>query len=91
MATNDPITTNYNIQKEGYPVNTFSLAEWAGVDPQTGEGMWYTNGKGTPTTPNINDASQVCLGQPAPNYYRPLGMHFKLKQFHFSFAFNYFG
>ena len=53
--------------------------------------MWYTNGKGTPTTTNINEASQVCLGQAAPKYYGALGMNFKLKQFDFSFDFNYSG
>lgn len=91
MATDDPITTNYNIQKEGEAVNSFYLPEWAGVDPETGEGLWYTNGKGTPTTTDINEAHQVVLGQAAPKYYGALGMNFTYKGFDLDFSFNYSG
>jgi len=91
MATDDPIITNYNIQRPGSAVNTFYLKEWAGVDPATGEPLWYTNGAGSPTTTNINSAQQVALGQASPVYYGALGMNFAYKGFDFSFDVNYSG
>lgn len=91
MATNDPIITNYNIQQPGSAVNTFYLKEWAGVDPATGEPLWYINGAGSQTTTNINSAQQVALGQAIPKYYGALGMNFAYKGFDLSFDVNYSG
>ncbi len=91
LATDEPITSTYNIQEVGKAVNTFYLPEWAGVDPETGEGLWYTNGAGSATTTDVNQAKQVCLGQAAPKYYGALGMNFKYKNFDLSFSSNYSG
>ncbi len=91
LATDDPITSNWNIQQAGSPINTFFLKEWAGVDPQTGEGLWYVNGKGSETTTDVNSANQVTLGQASPKYFGALGMNFKYKDFDFSFDVSYSG
>jgi len=91
MATDEPITSNFNIQQAGSAVNTFYLKEWAGVDPQTGEALWYTKGKGTATTTDVNSASPVTLGQASPKYFGALGMKFKYKAFDFSFDLSYSG
>ncbi len=91
MATDDPITSSYNIQQKGSALNTFYLQEWAGVDSETGEGLWYTNGKGSATTTDLNEASYVTLGQPSPKYYGAVKMNFTYKNFDFSFDLSYSG
>jgi TonB-linked SusC/RagA family outer membrane protein len=64
-----------NIVMVGQPIGVFYGAEYAGVDPNNGDAIWYVNTKDasgnvtnhTATTNNFNDANFVVLGQPTPN------------------------
>lgn len=91
LATDDPITTTWSIQKAGNPINSYYLKEYAGVDSQTGEALFYTNGKGSEKTTDPNEASQVIQGQIAPKYFGSLGMNFKYRDFDLSLSANYSG
>jgi TonB-linked SusC/RagA family outer membrane protein len=66
--------------QEGYPIGTFFLPEYAGVDPANGDALYYVNrsndddtGTGTSdrslgTTNNINEAQLVPVGDPNPRW-----------------------
>ncbi|WP_161596876.1 SusC/RagA family TonB-linked outer membrane protein [Chitinophaga vietnamensis] len=54
------------ILKEGLPAYTWYLKEWAGVDPNNGDPLWYTaDGK---TTNNYDKAAFKTFGSTMPKY-----------------------
>lgn len=65
------IISGQYIRKEGYDFQTFYMREWAGVDPQTGDPLWYLNTEkadGTldkTTTNNYNQAQRITTGKSA--------------------------
>ncbi len=64
-----------NVVMVGQPIGVFYGAEYAGVDPNNGDALWYVNAKDasgnitnhTATTNTFNDANFVVLGNPTPN------------------------
>jgi TonB-dependent starch-binding outer membrane protein SusC len=64
-----------NVVKVGQPIGVFYGAEYAGVDPQNGDALWYkntqdANGVVTDHTTKTNDfteANFVVLGNPTPD------------------------
>ncbi len=65
------IVSGQYIRKEGYDFQTFYMREWAGVDPQNGDPLWYLNttkADGTldkTTTNNYNSAQRILTGKSA--------------------------
>lgn len=67
--------SNMNVVKVGEPIGTFFGAEYAGVDPQNGDALWYINAMDdngniidpTATTNDYSEANFVVLGSPLPN------------------------
>ncbi|HVX50272.1 MAG TPA: TonB-dependent receptor [Chitinophagaceae bacterium] len=62
-----------NKAKEGEPLGVFYTREYAGVDPQTGDALYYKNtivdGKlDRSTTNDYNEAQDVVVGDPNPHY-----------------------
>jgi TonB-linked SusC/RagA family outer membrane protein len=49
--------------KEGYNFNTYYMKEYAGVDPQTGDPLYFTDGTHAATTANFADAKFVALNK----------------------------
>jgi TonB-linked SusC/RagA family outer membrane protein len=47
------------VRKEGLDFQTFYLRQWAGVDPATGNPLWYTDASKTTTTSSYNAAQLV--------------------------------
>lgn len=76
---------------EGLPLNTFYLPKYAGVNPDTGESMWYqTLEDGTQTTTTTySEASEYLCGDPTPLVYGGFGTSFSWKGLDFSAAFTY--
>lgn len=65
--------SDVNKAKEGQPLGVFYTREYAGVDPQNGDALYYkntlVNGKlDRSTTNNYNEASDVVVGSPLPKY-----------------------
>ncbi|MDT0674969.1 SusC/RagA family TonB-linked outer membrane protein [Autumnicola musiva] len=60
------IITGQNILREGEPISAFYLLEYAGVDPDNGDALYYVNGEDTEreTTTNPNEANRIVAGQP---------------------------
>jgi TonB-linked SusC/RagA family outer membrane protein len=80
---------NLNILREGEPINAFYLVEYAGVDPDNGDALFYTN-KGTEgeTSNDWNDAERVIAGNPFPDLMAGLTNSLSYKQFDLSFSFQ---
>lgn len=59
---------------EGQPIGVFFAPEYAGVDPENGDALFYKNtdtGTGVlsrETTNNINEAERVVIGDPNPDF-----------------------
>lgn len=65
--------SDVNKAKEGQPLGVFYTREYAGVDPQNGDALYYkntlVNGKlDRSTTNDYNAASDVAVGSPLPKY-----------------------
>jgi TonB-linked outer membrane protein, SusC/RagA family len=89
------VITGQNILREGEVINAFYLIEYAGVDPENGDGLYYKNTineqDGTvnrETTNNAAEASRIVTGSPIPNWIGGLTNTMAYKGFDFSFTFQ---
>lgn len=61
---------------EGHKLDEWYLRQWAGVSPQTGLPLWYTDESRTTTTTDINLAKRVWTGYSAlPTYSGGISLH----------------
>ena len=80
---------------EGLPLNTFYIAKYAGVDPETGRSMWYKDVMdgdkviGKETTTDFSEATQYLCGAPTPDIYGGFGTSIDFYGFDFSASFTY--
>jgi len=73
------------IYKSGYDFQTFYMRQWAGVDPATGNPLWYVDATKNATTNNYNTAARVITPYSAsPKYYGGLSNTFTYKNFSIS-------
>ena len=89
LSTDNPIENPYTIREAGHPYNQFKMKEYAGVDPATGEQLYYLNETGDETTTSYNDAAKRYLGTADPDVYGGLSNNFRLYDFDFSFQLFY--
>ena len=86
--------SNMNRVEEGYNVGVFYTPEFAGVDPQTGDALFYKNtkladGKLDRTTTNkYSEAQRVVVGDPNPDLIFGFTNNFSYKGFDLSVFFN---
>jgi hypothetical protein len=79
---------------EGQPIGTFFTAEYAGVDPNNGDALWYKNTKNADgtvdrTTTNVyNQAQRVVVGKALPDWTGGVTNTFSYKGFDLSVFFN---
>lgn len=96
LATKNAIEGTTTIRKVGEPYYSFYLPEYAGVDPENGNPLFYRDifneeGEviGEEITSNYNEANQRIVGSADPKFYGGFGMNFRLKDFDFSFNASY--
>jgi TonB-linked SusC/RagA family outer membrane protein len=85
-----------NVVKEGEPIGVFYGAEYAGVDVNNGDALWYVNEKdsngniinSTATTNDFTQANFVVLGNPTPRYMGAITNTLGYKGFELSFTFQ---
>ena len=80
------------ILKPGYDIYTFYMRQWAGVDPNNGDPLWYSDSSMKSTTNNYNAAQRVQTGKTAtPKFYGGFSNTFTYKGISLSgdFYFNY--
>ena len=70
-----------NVIMVGQPLGVFYGAEYAGVDPDNGDGLWYVNDgtSGDATTNDFNEANYVVIGDPNPDFIAGLSNNFTYK------------
>ncbi len=86
-GTNENIN-GLSINRVGESANSVYVVRYAGVDPATGDALYYTkDGKGTTNQYNPND--KVIVGKYDPPYFGGFNTSFKLKNLEASFLFTY--
>lgn len=72
-----------NVVKVGESIGAFYGAEYAGVDPNNGDALWYINaeGGGRETTNDFTEANFIILGNPNPDFIAGLTNNFSYKGF----------
>ena len=86
------LTNGSFIIKPGHDFYEFYLRQWAGVDPATGNPLWYKDSSRTSMTTNYNTAAITATGKHAdPTYFGGLSNTFTYKGFSIvaDFYFNY--
>ena len=76
---------------EGLALNSFYMQQYAGVDPETGDPMWYrTEEDGSKvTTKDYSRATQYICGDPTPDLYGGFGTSLDFFGFDVAVAFTY--
>jgi TonB-linked SusC/RagA family outer membrane protein len=76
---------------EGLPLHSFYMQQYAGVDSETGDPMWYrTEEDGTKvTTKDYSRATQYICGDPTPDLYGGFGTSLDFFGFDVAVAFTY--
>lgn len=83
------------IRREGLNFQTYYMREWAGVDPQTGNPLWYKNtttADGTvdhTTTTNYNEAQRIVSKTASPKVIGGFGTTFSFKGITLDGQFSY--
>ncbi len=79
-----------NVLMVGQPLGIFYGAEYAGVDPDNGDGLWYINDgtSGNATTNDFNEANYVIIGDPNPNFIAGITNNIAYKNISLDFTFQ---
>ncbi|WP_437920331.1 SusC/RagA family TonB-linked outer membrane protein [Sphingobacterium sp. LRF_L2] len=87
LANNESISSTTTIMEVGADSRSYYLVRWAGVDPSTGDPMWYdVNGNIT----KVYDANnRVNIGSPNPDFYGGMTNILSYKNFNLSFLLTY--
>ena len=89
LSSDKPIESTYQITEVGREIGYFKMKEWAGVDPQTGLGLWYLNETGDETTLNYNAAVKRYVGGPSPDFQGGVNTTLRWKNLDFALQMNY--
>ena len=86
---NADIIIGRNINRVGASVLSFYLPEYAGVDPDNGDALYYTNVEGSEreTTNSVGEAERIVAGQPNPEWIAGLTNTLSFKGFSLDFTF----
>jgi len=84
---NADIITGETIQRVGDAVASFYLVEFADADPANGDALYYTDGKGSPTTNDYSEANRVIAGNSQPTLIAGLTNAINFKGLELSFTF----
>lgn len=89
LSTEKPIEGSITIIEKGHDIYTFKMKEWAGVDPETGNGLWYKGTEGNEVTTRYNEAGKRYKGTSSPKFIGSVISRMNFKGFDFSFQLNY--
>jgi TonB-linked SusC/RagA family outer membrane protein len=86
-----------NQAREGEPLGVFYALEYAGVDPENGDALYFVNEKDEngnivdpdATTNNANEANRVVIGSPQPDFTGGFGNTLSYEGFNLSFLFSF--
>ena len=80
-----------NVVKVGEPIGVFWGKEYAGVNSQNGDALFYVNDDDNPdaTTNNFNEAEFIALGSPNPDFVGGFSNTFEYKNFDLNIFFQF--
>ncbi len=78
------LSGNFN-REIGGDFYEYYMVGWAGVETETGQGLWYTDGTRTATTTVYTDAQPFNQGSALPDFFGGLTNTFDYKNFSLSF------
>jgi len=78
---NDIITSSVYILRQGSPIQSFYMREYAGVDADNGDPLWYTDATHSSTTNNYSTANRSIVGNSLPKYFGSFTNTFRYKGF----------
>ncbi len=84
-----PVASGYYNYTVGHDLQSFYLRQWAGVDPENGDPLWYVDSTRKGTTNNSTMAARQLNYSAAPKYYGALNTTFTFKGFSLEAQFNY--
>lgn len=85
----EPINSGYNRVEEGESIGVFYLREYAGVDPDNGDALYYLEAGSKETTNDYNLAERQIVGSPNPDFIGGLTNTFNYKGFDLDFLFQF--
>jgi len=83
--------TNSNINRVGYPINSFYVYEWSHIDPETGVNVYWETDRETGKREQTTDpdpANNITTGQPDPAWTLGWNNTLRYKDFDFNIFFN---
>lgn len=89
LNSDNPIQNSIQITEVGGPIYQFLMPEYAGVDSQTGDPLWYKGTEGTETTNQYHEAGNRYLGSPMPDYSGSVSSTLRWKNLDFAVQLNY--
>ncbi len=89
LASGEPIEGTYQIIEEGRPYHQFYMVEYAGVDHETGEALYYKNAEGDETTTEWSSCEKRYVGDADPKVYGGFGASATFYGVDLSLNFNY--
>ena len=83
--------TASRILEIGYPIDTYYIPEWAGVNPDNGLPQWYKDDASgnKVVTSNYAEAKYYKLGSAAPKLFGGINTNIQWKKFDFAASFGY--
>lgn len=85
---NEDVIGDLNILRENEAINSWYLVEYAGVDPDNGDALFYTNTGDGETTNDWNLAERIVAGKPFPDMIAGMTNSLSYKDFDLSFTFQ---
>ncbi|WP_439880245.1 SusC/RagA family TonB-linked outer membrane protein [Pontibacter sp. MBLB2868] len=89
LPDGEDIISGAFILREGEDYRTFYVRQWAGVDPQTGDPLWYKDESRTETTSNYSEAQRVLYKSASPSVFGGWSNTFTFKGFIVEALINY--
>ncbi|MFI5133075.1 MAG: SusC/RagA family TonB-linked outer membrane protein [Chitinophagales bacterium] len=77
------------LRRVGQDFQTIYTRLWAGVDPATGNPLWYTDSSKTQTTSNVTTVQRGIIGSASPKGFGSLSTTLSYKGFSLDAQFNY--
>ena len=84
-----PLTSSTYKRDVGDNYYTFDLYAYAGVDPATGQALWYSSTDKSQTTTKYDEAVRIPEGTATPDFFGGLTNRFSYGNFKFSFLLYY--
>lgn len=89
LPDGEDIISGAFILREGEDFRTFYVRQWAGVDPQTGDPLWFRDASRTETTTNYSEAERVLYESASPDAFGGWSNTFTYKGFVLETLVNY--